>query len=110
VDGGRRRQADRPALGRTALQIAVSLEDLQVVMDSGCGGEPDGLGDLANRRRVAAGAQRRRDEVQDPYLALGVVLRHSRLLALHDTERTFDVKAVRSSDRIRRDRPNAVRW
>jgi hypothetical protein len=56
--------------------------------------EPDRFGDLADRRRIAARAQRRGDEVQDPDLAIGVVLCHSRLLLLKDTERTFDVKRI----------------
>ena len=76
-----RRQADGARLGGAALQVALALEDLEVVVDGGRGGEPDRPGDLADRRRIAAGAQRRRDEVEDLDLALGVVLRHSRLLA-----------------------------
>ena len=66
------------------------------MVDGGRGGEADGVRDLAHRRRIAARAQRRGDEVQDLDLAFGVVLRHSRLLAVHHTERTFDVKAGRA--------------
>ena len=93
-DRGRRRQADGPRLGGAALQVALALEDLEVVVDGGRRGQADRPGDLADRRRIAARAQRRRDEVEDLDLAFGVVLRHSRLLAEHHTERTFDVKAT----------------
>ena len=62
-------------------------------MDGRRGGEPDRARDLPDRRRIAAGAERRRDEVEDLDLALGVVLRHSRLLVPNDSEQTFDVKA-----------------
>ena len=79
-DRGRRRQADRARLGGAALEVALALEDLEVVVDGRRGGEPDRARDLADRRRIAAGAERRRDEVEDLDLAFGVVLRHSRLL------------------------------
>ena len=76
-----RREPDRAGLRGAALEVALALEDLQVVMDGGGRGQADRAGDLAHRRRIAAGAQRRRDEVEDLDLAFGVVLRHSRLLA-----------------------------
>ena len=77
---GRRRQADRPGLGRPALEIAVALEDLEVVMDRRRRSKADRLGDLANRRREAPGTQRCCDEIQDPDLAVRIVLGHRRLL------------------------------
>jgi len=93
LDGGGRCQTDRPRLGRPALEVAVPLEDLQVVVDSRGGGEADRPGDLAHRRWIAARTQRRRDEVEDLDLAFGVVFRHSRLLCPQHSERMFDVKA-----------------
>ena len=92
-DRGRRGQADRARLGGAALQVALALEDLEVVVDGRGGGEADRARDLPDRRRIAPGAERRRDEVEDLDLAFGVVLRHSRLLVPNDSEQTFDVKA-----------------
>ena len=84
------------AFGLVALQVAVADEDLQVVVDGRRRGQADGPRDLADGRRIPAGAQGRRDEVQDLELAFGVVLGHSRLLwPMHHTERTFDVKVAR---------------
>ena len=94
-DGRGRRQADGARLRGTAFQVALALEDLEVVVDGRRGGEADRTRDLAHRRRKATRAQRRRDEVEDLDLAFGVVLRHSRLLVLHHSERTFDVKVRR---------------
>ena len=80
-DRRRRREPDRARLRRPPLEVAVALEDLQVMVDRGGRGQADRPGDLADRRRIAAGTQRRRDVVEELDLALGVVLRHSRLLA-----------------------------
>ena len=50
-------------------------------MDGGRGGEADRLGDLADGRRIAARADRRRDHVEDLPLAFGVVTGQRRLLS-----------------------------
>jgi hypothetical protein len=81
MESGGGREADGSRLGRAALEVAVALEDLEVVMDRGGRRQPDSLGDLADRRRIAAGAQGRRDEVEDVDLAFGVVPCHRRLLS-----------------------------
>jgi hypothetical protein len=79
-------------LSGATLQVALALENLEVMVDSGGGGKADRAGDLPHRWRVPPGAQRGGDEVEDPDLAFGVVLRHRASFGPHDTERTFDVK------------------
>ena len=45
---GRGRQADRARLRGAALEVALPLEDREVVVDGGGGGEAHRLGDLAH--------------------------------------------------------------
>jgi hypothetical protein len=75
-----RRQPNGPRLGRPTLQESLALEDLEMVVDGRRRGQADGLCDLANRGREAAGAQRRGNEIEDLSLSIRVVLGHSRLL------------------------------
>ena len=95
----RRRQADGARLRCAALEVALALEDLQVVVDGRRGRETDGARDLAHRRRIAAGAQRGRDVVEDPdFRSASCLVTRASLLG-HHTERTFDVKASGSPAR-----------
>ena len=71
-----RREPDRPRLRRAALEVALALEDQEVVVDGRRRREADRLRDLADRRRIAPGAQRRGDEVEDLDLPVRVVLGH----------------------------------
>ena len=80
TDGRVRREADRAGLGGAALEIALTLEDQEVVVDRRRRGEPYRLRDLADRRRKSPGAQRRCDEIEDPDLPVGIMLGHLRLL------------------------------
>src|SRR5206468_6371175 len=48
-DRGRRREADRARLRRAALQVALPLQDLEMVVDGGGRSQSDGAGDLADR-------------------------------------------------------------
>ena len=59
-----------------ALQQAVALEGDEVVVDGARRGEADGVGDLANRGRIAALLDRARDVVEDPLPALDVMPGH----------------------------------
>src|SRR5438093_2471871 len=77
-----RREPDRARLGCAPFEIAVALQDLQVMVDGGRGGEADRLRDLPDRRRKAPRSQRRCDEIQDPDLSVRIVLGHRRLLVL----------------------------
>ena len=90
------REPDRARLGGAALEEAVALQHLQVVVDGGRGAEPDRQRDLANRRRVAPRSERAGDVVEDLQLPVCVVSRHSWLPwgdgRDHHTERVFDVK------------------
>ena len=56
---------DRPGLGRVPAQVALPLEHGEVGVDGGRGGQSDRLADLADRRRVAAVADRLGDAVED---------------------------------------------
>src|SRR6185295_19246367 len=76
LDRGGRCQPDRPGLGSATLEIPLALEDLEMVVNGRSRGETDRPGDLADRRRYAARPQRRRDEVEDLDLAVGIVLGH----------------------------------
>ena len=63
-------------------------------MDGRRGGEADRLGDLPHGRRIAARAQRRRDEVEDlDSCAPRRAWSRAPPFGVHDTERLFDVKA-----------------
>src|SRR5215218_8029000 len=69
-----------------------------MVMDRGRRREADRLRDLPDGRGKATSAQGRCDVIEDPDLAVCIVLRHPGLLCwTHHTERTFDVKATELS-------------
>ena len=77
-EGSLRRETEHPALGgAAALQVAILLERLEVVMDGRGGGEADGASDLADRRGDAGRPEHRRDVVQDLPLPFRVVLGHA---------------------------------
>ena len=79
---GERCEAQGARLGSAALEVALSLEHLEVVMNCRRGRQIDSHGNLSDGGRVAARPQGGRDEVQDLALTFGVVLRHGRLLSL----------------------------
>jgi hypothetical protein len=81
ADRRRGREPDGSTLTFTSFEVPLANEHLEVVMDGRRRGQTHCLHDLADRRRIPAGTQRRGDEVQDPQFSFGVVLRHSRLLA-----------------------------
>ena len=68
-------QRHRPGLGRVLRQQALALEVGELRVDARGRGQTDRLADLADRGRVAAGADGLRDDVEDPLLP-GSDVRH----------------------------------
>ena len=96
MQGGGGRQAQGARARGAALEVAVPLERLEVVVDGRRRGEADRLRDLAHGRRVAARAQRGGDVIDDPLLAGGVVLGHRRLLSTATLPNVCSIVKARS--------------
>ncbi len=94
LEGRAGREAEGTRLRGAALEVALALEDREVVVDGRRGGEVDRTGDFAHGRRIPTGAERRGDVLDDALLAQCVVLRHLRLLRGHRTERLFDCQGL----------------
>jgi hypothetical protein len=59
---------DGARLGRVATQISQSLQRVEVAVDGGRRGEPHGVADLSDRRRIAAFADLLFDELENASL------------------------------------------
>src|SRR5207302_9562168 len=69
-------QLDRPRLARVTLDETAPLELVEMVVNSGAGGQPDRLADLADAGRIVADARDVADVVEDLRLALAELFGH----------------------------------